>query len=151
MFVVDASVWVSLFIVHDAHHVATRRWLDQAIARDEAISAPISMLAELGGAVARRLTDSLAGRQAVHAVLQLPNVRLEPIDEGLGRFGGELAADLRVRGADALYLALAVRLPAPLVTWDQKQRERGSRVVRTLSPDEALAAEAPADGRRDGE
>ncbi len=146
MFVVDASVWASLFIVDDAHHVATRRWLDQVIDREEAICAPISMLAELGGAVARRLTDSLAGRQAVNAVLQLPNLHLDSVDESLGLLGGQLAVDLRVRGADALYLALAVRLAIPLVTWDRGQRERGSGVVRTLSPEEA-----PADGRRDGE
>jgi predicted nucleic acid-binding protein len=44
---------------------------------------------------------------------------------------------MRLRGADAVYVALARRLGMPLVTWDAEQRERAKPVVRVVTPEEA--------------
>ena len=146
MYVTDASVWVARLLPEDAHHAATMGWLDDAISRYEILYAPVSLLSEVAGALARRSGRSRIGREALETLQEVPSLRLEPIGHDLALLAGELAADLRVRGADALYLALAVRLTVPLVSWDREQRERGSGAVRTLSPEQASA-----DERRDGE
>jgi len=69
----------------------------------------------------------------------LPNARLAPVDDELAQLGARLAAELRLRGADALYVGLASRLGVPLVTWDQEQLERGRQMVSALSPQDILA------------
>jgi len=66
--------------------------------------------------------------------LRLPSLRLLTIDEELARAAAGLAARLRIRGADAVYIAAAAQLHLPLVTWDVEQRERAARVVEVLVP-----------------
>ncbi len=139
MYVVDASVWISRFITADIHHDPSYRWLGEQVAQAEPVAAPLLVLAEVAGAVARRTGLSELGVHAVSLMQHLPNARLVAIDAELAQLGAQLAAELRLRGADALYVALARRLSVPLVTWDQEQRERGTYVVTALTPQEALA------------
>jgi predicted nucleic acid-binding protein len=46
-----------------------------------------------------------------------------------------VAGRLRVRGADAVYIAAAAGLRLPLVTWDVEQRERAAGFVEVLVPE----------------
>ena len=139
MYVVDASVWVSWFIRSDLYHGPSRGWLDWCGDRAEVIASPVLLLAELAGAVARRAGDPDAGKRAAGDVQALSNVRLAVIDAELGQLGAQTAADLRLAGADALYVALAAHLGVPLVTWDREQRDRGGPAARVVTPEEALA------------
>ena len=134
MYVVDASVWVSRFILEDVHHQPSRRWLDRQVAHDETIVAPALALAEVAGAISRRTGHSSLGTGATASLQRLPSMRLIPVDVELAQLGAELAAGLRLRGADALYVALAHRLGVPLVTWDREQRERGQETIVARTP-----------------
>jgi predicted nucleic acid-binding protein len=138
LYVVDASVWVSRFLPADVHHDPSHCWLGEQVARGEPIAAPLLVLAEVAGAVARRTGLSELGAHAVSLMQHLPNARLVPVDAELAQLGARVAAQLRLRGADALYVALAHRLDIPLVTWDQEQRERGRPLVAVLNPQDIL-------------
>jgi predicted nucleic acid-binding protein len=138
LYVVDASVWVSRFLPADVHHGPSYRWLGEQVAQGEPVAAPLLVLAEVAGAVARRTGLSELGAHAVSLMQHLPNARLVTVDAELAQLGAQVAAALRLRGADALYVALARRLGIPLVTWDQEQRERGKYVATALTPQEAL-------------
>jgi predicted nucleic acid-binding protein len=127
--VVDASVWVSRFVAHDVHHTASARWLASAIAAGHLLVAPALMLAELAGPIARRTGRARLAREAVGHVVRIATLRLVTLDRALATQASDLAADLQLRGADAVYVAVAVQLGLPLVTFDQEQRARGSRVV----------------------
>ena len=133
MNVVDASVWVSLFVASDVHHAATRAWLAACVYAGTPIVAPSIVLAEIAGAVARRTGLGADGDAAVRLATALPGMRLINIDRRLATHAAALAAALRLRGADAVYVALADLLGVPLATWDAKQVERaGGRVPTTL-------------------
>lgn len=130
--VVDASVVVSRLVPHDVHHEASRRWLSRHVAEGGLLVAPAVLLPEVAGAVARRTGEPRLARRAVDAILRLSALRLVPVDDILARAAAALAGRLRVRGADALYIASAASLRLPLVTWDLEQRDRAARVVETL-------------------
>jgi len=135
--VVDARVWVSRLLPQDAHHAATRDWLERHL-RDAGLTAsPTLALAEVAGAVARRTASPRLGKRAVRSLLTLPDLRLVAVDRRPALEAARLAADLALRGADAVYVAAALNLGVPLVSWDTEQRERGRRVVRIQTPDEA--------------
>jgi predicted nucleic acid-binding protein len=132
--VVDASVWVSALVAHDAHHKASRRWLKRHASRGQSLVVPALALAEVAGAVSRRTADPILGKRALEAMLGLPGLRIVPLDPDLGREAGRLAADHRLRGADAVYVASASRQNMPLVTWDDELRVSVGRLVTVLHP-----------------
>ncbi len=61
-------------------------------------------------------------------------VELIPVSIPLAGRAAVIAADERVRGCDAVYLALAEQTDDVLVTLDRQQLERGASLVRTRSP-----------------
>ena len=132
--VVDASVLVSHLVPHDVHHSASRAWLTDHVRDGGLVIAPALLLPEIAGAVARRTGAPRLAQRAIEAVLKLPGLRL-PVDDVLGRAAAGLAARLRLRGADAIYIAAAVSLRLPLVTWDAEQRERAARIIEVVVPE----------------
>ncbi len=131
--VVDASVIVSGLLRHDAHHETSRGWLKAHVDAGGLLVAPALLLPEVAGEIARRTGRALA-RRTVDALLRLPEVRLLPVDDRLAHAAAALAGRLRVRGAHAVYIAAAVMLRLPLVTWDVEQRDRAGRVVEVIVP-----------------
>jgi predicted nucleic acid-binding protein len=134
--VVDASVWVGRFLPADVHHQASRAWLGAQVDLGEILVAPALLLPELAGAVARRTGLSELATRVVALIEGLPNVRLVPVDPALAQLSATLAARLHLRGADAVYVALAHRLSVSLLTWDQEQLERAGPQVMVLTPAE---------------
>jgi predicted nucleic acid-binding protein len=133
--VVDASVVVSRLVAHDMNHEASRRWLTRHVAGGGLVIAPTLLLPEVAGAVSRRTGEPRLARRAVGALLRVPGLRRITVDDVLARTAAALAGRLRVRGADAVYIAVAANLGLSLVTWDVEQRDRGAGVVEVLTPD----------------
>jgi predicted nucleic acid-binding protein len=133
--VMDASVWVSRLVPQDVHHLISRRWLERYVAAGGLLVAPVLLLAEVAGAISRRIGEPKLARQAVKNLLHVPGLRLIPVDQRLGREAAQLAADLRLRGTDAMYVAMARHLNIPLVTWDQEQQERAGELIVVRTPE----------------
>ena len=134
MFVVDASVWLSRFVSTDTHHRLSRSWVGVQLEQGNLLVSPALLLAEVAGAVARRTGLVEVAARTTDLIQRLPQTRLVPVDANLGLSSARLAAELRLKGADAVYVALAQRLNVPLVTWDREQLERGQHAVATLMP-----------------
>lgn len=134
MIVIDASVWLSFLLQQDAHHAVTRPWLVERLTNKEPLAAPILLLAEVGGAVSRRLGDTTLGEKAIKRLLAIPTLRLVSIDHALGIEMSRLAAQYRLRGADACYVAVAAELNVPLVSWDQEHLNRTTDLITVYTP-----------------
>lgn len=134
MSVVDASVWVSLLVASDVHHHASRQWLEEHVTQGGQLVAPILALAEVAGAISRRTGAVQLGTQALDTLQRLPALRLVALDRRLGEAAGRAAAELGLRGADAVYVALAQQLRLPLITWDNEQIGKAAGHTVVLSP-----------------
>ena len=135
MNVVDASVMVGALHPLDVHHLASRAWLRQEILAGNELIAPLLLLSEVAGAVTGRSGDTALGRQAVRRLVALQQLRLVPLDVRLSLLSTQMAIELQLRGADAIYVALAAQIGIPLITWDREQFERGAQRVITRQPD----------------
>lgn len=135
MTVVDASVFVSGFVAAEAQHETSRRWLQRQTERRDHVRVPVLALAEIAGALSRRTGVAGAARLALDWVGALPGLTLVEIDEDLGRLAAELAASLRLRGADAVYVAIASVLGDRLVTWDTEVVLRAAPAVDVGFPE----------------
>ena len=134
MIVADASVWVSAFLPQDVHHAASLQWFRRHIGANEQFVAPILLMVEVGGALVRHAGQVGPARRAIDALRRLPALRWVAMDDHLGISASRLAINLRLRGADAVYVAVAARLNIPLVTWDQEQITRAGGHIRVYTP-----------------
>jgi predicted nucleic acid-binding protein len=132
--VVDASVWVSALGQRDVHYQVSRDWLANYIDGGGLVLAPVILLAEVGGAIARLRNNPRRGKLAVSRLRELPRLRFVPHDLTFAETAARVATDLRLRGADAMYVTVSYALDIPLVTWDREQRERASAVVAVQTP-----------------
>ncbi len=132
--VVDASVWVSRLVSVDAHHSISQKWLEAFVADGGQCVAPVLLLAEVAGAISQCTTEPRLGQAALKLLLRMPALRIVNMERRLGMSAAQLAADLGLRGADAVYVALAQQLKVPLITWDQEQLDRTSSIIIARQP-----------------
>lgn len=131
--VIDASVWVSFYLPQDANHLATVPFIRRIVQNRVPVFAPGLVLVEVGAALARRVDQNTA-RRALAQLRRLPYLRLSSLDTlGVAR-ATRVAIECRLRGADAVYVALAQRLVLPLVSWDGEHHTRAGAYVMVYTP-----------------
>lgn len=143
MYTLDTNIFVRDLDPYDPEHSTCSALLAQLAQRAIPIVIPVLLLAELAGTISRTRRDPIRGRLAAQAIELMPHVRLVPVDVHLAQSAAELAADYRLRGADAVYVAVARQAGTILVTLDDEQRTRAAPVVPTRTPAEALATLPP--------
>lgn len=134
MAVVDASVYVALIHADEPGHADSWAWLRAAQSRREALRAPAILAAEVAAAVGRGTETPELAHQIVQQLLTFNVVELVPVSVHLAGRAAVVAADHRLRGCDAVYVALADQLDDVLVTLDRQQLERGAGLVATRRP-----------------
>lgn len=134
MIAVDASVWVSLFVEEEQHHADSREWIERQLRARESMVAPMLLAVEVAGAVARRSGDAADGHAAFARLRRNRQLNLVPLDDRRGILAARLAANLRLRGADATYVAVALEYGVPLVTWDHEHLSRASSIIQVFTP-----------------
>ncbi|MBI2912386.1 MAG: type II toxin-antitoxin system VapC family toxin [Chloroflexi bacterium] len=138
-YVLDASVWVAWFLLDDLHHTSSHELIERQIDLGDTIIGPTLLLPEVAGALSRPRGDRAVSAAAVWRLSGLPALQLMAVDDALARHAARIAGDLRLKGADAVYLALAEALGVPLVTADSEQLARGTSVAVVRTPAQALA------------
>jgi len=138
MFTVDASVHINSLNPAEAGSPASRVFLERVYRRPRAVCSPTLLFVEIAAAVARALGDAERGLAFARAVRGLPEQIWVPLDDALADEAGRMASECRLRGADAVYAAVARRHGTTLVTRDRQQLERLCRVLPVLTPEEAL-------------
>lgn len=137
-FTVDASVFVNAFNAHEEGHEASFQVLAAIRERGHPIIGPTLVLPEIASAVARASDDSAGALRYANATAALAHLSLISLTSSLAAQAAELASTHRLRGADALYLAVARRYATIVVSRDAEQRARGAAVARCQTPEEAL-------------
>jgi predicted nucleic acid-binding protein len=138
-FTVDASVFLNAFNPSEAGHEQSQRLL--ALMQEQAfpIIVPTLLAPEAAAAIGRGGGDAGLARAFVTALRRLPHLVWVPLDEILAGQAADVAADHRLRGSDAVYLAVALRFGSTLITLDRAQRERVGDAAVALYPAEMLA------------
>ena len=127
--VVDASIWVARLVPQDIFYTNVKTWFDTQSKLETIFLSPGLMLAEVAGAISRRTGQQQLGLQVITNLQQLSNLQLVEMDNRLMIDSARLAARLGLRGADSVYVAVAMRLNIPLATLDQDQKEKSASII----------------------
>ena len=112
--VVDVCVWIAAFLPRDTHHPPALELVKQLARRRLRVTLPTLALAETCGAIARRSETSLeVAPPILQFLLAQPWIEHIAIDAALGREAASLAMRCRLRGANAVYVALATTRGLP--------------------------------------
>ena len=147
----DASVWVNGFDHREEGHQTSRQVLDLLKTQALAVVVPNLVLVEVAGAISRTRQNPQKAQEFANALRNLPNVTLLLLDEALTQRALMLAAQHGLRGADAIYAAVALQSGGTLVTLDNEHLTRLAGIVTTCTPAQVLEdllleqAESPGD------
>jgi predicted nucleic acid-binding protein len=139
MYTLDANIFARDADPADPLHAVCQELLAVLDQKWVTIVVPNLVLAEVAATISRTRRDPIRGRLLAQAIAAYDHVRLIPLDDALAQEAVDLAADRALRGADAVYVAVARRHGCTLVSLDREQRERAAPIVRVLTPAAALA------------
>jgi predicted nucleic acid-binding protein len=139
MYTLDANIFVRDATPLDPDHEVCHALVTQLYQTNTKVIVPTLVLAELTGAISRSFRDPIRARLASQLLSELHHIVFVPINTALAQEAADIAADRAIRGADAVYVAVARRYGCALVSLDREQRERAALLVRALTPAEALA------------
>jgi predicted nucleic acid-binding protein len=138
MYTIDASVHLSALNPAEADSITSQAFLALVRRQQVPLFCPTLLLVEVAAVVARALDDTDRAVALAAALRGLPNQTLVPLDEALADRAVDLAARARLRGADAVYAAVAQQHGATLVTLDHQQLDQLPPEVRTACPADVL-------------
>jgi predicted nucleic acid-binding protein len=134
MAVIDASVYIALVNADEREHASGWAWFEQAKAAEEAAVASVILLAEVAAALSRGMGDPTLAHRVVQQLARSVVIELIQITMAIAQRAAEVAAEHRIRGCDAVYVALADQLSDTLVTLDRQQLEGGAALVTLRAP-----------------
>ena len=139
MFTLDTSVHLNALSGAEQGSSESEAFLEQIFRRPWPVFSPTLLLVEVAAAVARAFDDTGQGLAIAEAIHELPGEVWVPLDKALSEAAARLGAEHRLRGADAVFAAVAHRYGTTLVTRDRQQLERLRSALPVLTPGEALA------------
>jgi predicted nucleic acid-binding protein len=138
VFVIDASVYVADARPSEPFHAEAKTVLRAMADRGATLVLPAIALAEVAGALVRAIGDPQLAQATAEMYGQWPGARVAAVDEALGILACEIASEARLKGCDAVYVALARVYGAVLVSLDREQIARSPTDVTARTPGELL-------------
>jgi predicted nucleic acid-binding protein len=133
-YTIDASVWVAAVQSAEPASVASMQAI--ASAAISGIVCPTLVYAEVAGALGRVMSER-AGLETAKALAGI--AELLPVTMDIAGRAGAIAASARIRGANAVYLAVADSQKAILITLDKEQLARAPSRLKAMTPADFLA------------
>lgn len=122
-------------MLEDESELAGQLWATDHFASSSVLCYPEGRAALAAAGRARRLTSDAYRTARGDFEATLDELHLLGVDLALTRQAGDLAADLGLRGYDAVHLASALAIGADaIVTWDSKLSEGARRSGLGVAP-----------------
>lgn len=137
-YTIDASVWVNGFDKLENGHDISRQFLNKIKQLSLPLIVPRLLIVEVAGAISRSRKDKDTAKLFAKAISKIPNATFVPTDCVLSKQATELAIQYKLRGADAIYAAVAAEHECILVSLDNEHLTRLNGLITVLTPANAL-------------
>jgi len=136
---IDASVFARATIPGEHDSESSELLLRLLGARQIPVFLPTLAKAEVAAAVRRGTGDPRFASDILRRLERLPGTTFVPVDDVLVNEAIELLLVTGLGGADSVYVAVARRYDATLVTLDNEQRSRVPAGMQALTPGQLVA------------
>jgi predicted nucleic acid-binding protein len=134
VFTVDASVFVSAFTPSEPARSESKGFLSRIRhSSSTMLIVPTLVVVEIAAAIGRGQGKPDLGYAFAMEIGHFIGTTFVPLDNDLAEAAAKIAAAHRLRGSDAVYVAVAQRFDAVLVTLDAEQARRAEAVVPVRS------------------
>jgi predicted nucleic acid-binding protein len=140
MLTIDANVFVSASSPVDALNIDSDAFLLCIRQSGLQVYCPTRLLPEVASGIMRPTANINVALITIASVKTFPNINFVSLTERSADDAVRIALLCRLRGADAIYAAVAQSYGTTLVTWDQELLTRGPEVVPTMTPTDWLFA-----------
>jgi predicted nucleic acid-binding protein len=131
---IDASVFVNAFSSTEAGSDRSFEFISRLKEQNIPMILPILVLPEIAAAIARKQGNPEASLRLVKEIKSLPTITFIDVDESIAQLAIDIAANNRLRGSNAIYAAVALRFGTELITLDNEQLDRLSKVLSVRTP-----------------
>ncbi len=138
MWTIDTSVFIRAFTPTDKNHAVCKKLLSLLEQEQSSLIEPILVLVEIAGTISREFRDSIKGRVFAEDLKANDAIRFIALDDDLAQLALEIAADQKLRGADAVYVATALRHGTNLISLDAEHLTRAKGIISVYTPTEAI-------------
>lgn len=140
MLTIDANVFISAASRSDVFHADSDLFLRRVRRAGLPLHCPSLLLPEMASGIIRPTGNVIAAQVALLSVETFPGMDFVPLTEARAQAAVQMSLTCRLRGADAVYVAVAQEFGTTLVTWDAELLARGVQAAPVLNPTDWLAA-----------
>ncbi len=135
---IDANIWIAALIADESSHAICKKVLQHLKQKGYFLNTPTLAEVEVGATIARVYGENDCALDAGRYVRNFPRTTLHALDAELAQDATRIAAEYRLRGADSIYVATALKANSVLVTYDKELLTR-VKEIKVLSPEDFLA------------
>ena len=136
LYTVDASVFLNAANPYESGHEISDHFLRHLRLRGLPVIVPTLLLPEAAATIGRMRNDPALAVEFAATLARLSHLMFVNLDMAQARQACDAAAQHRLRASDAVYVAVALRFGAALVTLDREQHDRAAAVVPVYYPNE---------------
>ncbi len=140
MLTIDANVFVSARNRSESQQADSSRFLGRVVQASFSVFCPTLVVPETAAAIARPTGNITLANAVVLQIENFPDLLLIGLTQDRARQAADITTLYGLRGADAVYVALAQELGTTLITWGGGMLARGAQAVPTMTPTDWLAA-----------
>ena len=134
LYCLDASVIINSYIDKEEFHNSSKKLMEIIKKNDIKIILPEIVFPEVASAIARGINDEKVAIKFAETLRKLPNFTIITIDNEISNLSLKFAAKNRLRGCDAIYVAVAYLFNLKLITLDKQQKERSLGLIEVTTP-----------------
>lgn len=133
MLTIDANVFVSARVRTEVQHPASDQFLNRLVQAAVNILCPTLIVPEVAAAIARPTGNAALANAVVSQIEVFPYLSLIEVTQNRAHQAADLTILYRLRGPDAVYVAVAQEFGTTLITWDAEMLTRDVQVVPVMT------------------
>jgi len=134
MFCIDASVIISAANIKEPYFSQSKDFLTRIREKDLKVFLPEIIIPEITSGFLRAIDDSKVAYELALSFRDISNFFLVAIDSKLANLASWVVCKTNLKGADAIYIALAFDYNLELITLDKEQLEKGKKLIKVRRP-----------------